>query len=125
MRTLIRLLEEQQRNALDGMRKPKALKFVNDILGKYTKGNFRDNGWAPIQAIRTALAEADVAFEQLDGSGTYEKENGVDVRKRWKYKVMFQNQNDRADQFYISIVASGAGPSDDPLSIYDVTAYAQ
>lgn len=111
-------------NPLDGLKKQKVLNTINAILGRHTKGQFRDNVWAPIQAIRKGLGDANIALEALDGSGRYEKENGVDVRKVWRYKVPFLNQSGRADAVYVSITASGSGPVNDPLAVYDVVAYA-
>ena len=113
-----------EKNPFDGQRKQKVLNTLNAILGRHTKGQFRDSYWAPIQAIRADLDRENIPAEALEGSGTYEKENGVDVRKVWRYKVPFLNQNGRPDAVYISITASGAGPVDDPLAVYDVVAYA-
>ena len=117
-------IAEMDTNPLDGFTKKKVLSTINAILGRYTKGQFRDNVWAPIQAIRKGLGDANIAIEALDGSGVYEKENGVDVRKVWRYKAPFVNQNGRSDAVFIRITASGSGPVDDPLSVYDVVAYA-
>ena len=111
-------------NPFDGLKKRKVLNVLNAILGRHTKGQFRDNVWAPIQAIRKDFGDENIPAEALPDSGVYEKENGRDVRKVWRYRVPFINQNGRPDAVYISITASGSGPVDDPLEVYDVVAYA-
>ena len=98
--------------------------LVNALLTPHTKGQFRDNGWAPIHAIWAGLDKAGIQYEPLDGTGRYEKEDGRDVRKVWRYRVPFTNQNGRPDAVYISTTASGTGPVADPLEVYDVVAYA-
>lgn len=109
---------------LDGLRKQKVLDILNRLMAPHTKGLFRDNAWAPIQAIRAAFERENIPADQLPGSGRYEAEGGRDVRKVWLYQVPFTNQNGRPDKVYIRIVASGSGPVDDPLEVYDVVAYA-
>jgi hypothetical protein len=117
-------LSASEENILNGKRKNKVLSILNTILSKHTKGQFRDDYWAPILSIRTELESLGILYESLPGSGQYEKEDGVDVRKVWKYKVPFLNQNNKPDAVYISITAGGAGPVDAPLQVYDVVAYA-
>ena len=111
-------------SVLDGLRKSKVLDIVNRAMAPHTKGMHRDQYWAPIQAIRAAWEREGIPAEPVDGSGRYEKEDGVDVRKVWLYKVPFTNPNGREDAVYARIVASGAGPVSDPLAVYDVVAYA-
>jgi hypothetical protein len=113
-------------NPFDGLKKRKVLDVLNKILSRHTVGQFRDNGWAPITAIRADLDKENISYAPLQGSGTYEQDphTGRDVRKVWRYKVEFVNQNQRPDAVYISITASGSGPVDDPLQVYDVVAYA-
>jgi len=116
--------ESVDSNPLDGKKKKQVTDMINKILKKYTDGQFSDTSWEPINKMRADLTNNGIPLEALDGSGRYEKENGIDIRKVWKYKVPFQNQNDRADSVYISITASGTGPVSDPLQRYDVVAYA-
>lgn len=123
-RTVAMLQNSPDSNPLDGLRKKKVLDILNRLLDPHTKGLFRDQSWAPIQAIRAALGRENIPALPMQGSGAYEKENGVDVRKVWLYEVSFVNQNGMQDRAYIRIVASGAGPVSDPLEVYDVVAYA-
>lgn len=109
-------------SSLDGKTKLQVLRIINNLIGPHTKGLFRDSYWAPIKAIQKELEGADVPADLI--YARYEKENGIDVRKVWKYTVYFVNQNGRQDKVYISITASGAGSTEDPLSVYDVVAYA-
>ena len=61
----------------------------------------------------------------LEGSGRYEHDaEGRMIRKTWKYEIPFVNQNGKPDQVYLAITAAGAGSVEDPLDVYDVTAYA-
>lgn len=115
---------DMETNVLDGLRKQKVLDILNRILDPHTKGMHRDQYWAPVQAIRAAFEKEGILAVPLDGSGRYEKEDGVDVRKVWLYEVPFLNQNGRPDKVYVRIVASGGGPVASPLDVYDVVAYA-
>lgn len=112
-------------NPLDGMRKPQALRTVNDILRRHTSGLFRDQYWKPIQDIRKDFERANIPLEALEGSGKYEKNNqGEPISKIWRYQVEFRNEKDSLIGIYIRIVAAGAGPVNNPLEVYDVVAYA-
>lgn len=115
---------DMENNVLDGLRKQKVLDIINRLLDPHTKGMHRDQYWAPVQAIRAAFEREGIPASPVDGSGRYEKENGVDVRKVWLYEVPFVNQNGRPDKVYVRIVASGGGPVSSPLDVYDVVAYA-
>lgn len=107
-----------------GLTKKRALHVVNALIRPFTKGLFHDETWKPVQEIRLQLEQAGVEFIPVEGSGKYEHENGVAVRKTWLYEIPFTNQNGRPDKVHLRIVASGAGPVADPLSVYDVVAYA-
>lgn len=119
-----RIADMNTPSPIDGLRKQKVLSILNRLLDPFTKGLHRDEYWAPIQNIRNALDRENIPYEGVEGTGRYEKENGVDVRKVWKYKVPFVNEKGRPDVVYISITASGAGPASSPLDVYDVVAYA-
>ena len=40
---------------LDGMRKQKVISTINGLVSRHTKGLFKDQHWAPVQAIRAEL----------------------------------------------------------------------
>lgn len=120
----MRTADMETPSVLDGLRKQKVLDLINRLLEPHTRGMHRDQYWAPIQAIRAAFEREGIPASPVDGSGRYEKEDGVDVRKVWLYEVPFLNQNGRPDKVYVRIVASGAGPVASPLDVYDVVAYA-
>ena len=111
-----------EQNIFDGSRKRDVLSTLNRLLDPLTKGLHRDQYWAPIQSIRKMFEQRDIPAMPV--SNQYEKENGRDVRKVWLYEVPFINQHGQPDKVYIRIVASGSGPVDDPLAVYDVVAYA-
>jgi hypothetical protein len=122
--SLLSRTASMETNVLDGLRKQKVLDIVNRLMEPHTRGMHRDQYWKPIQDIRAAFEREGIPASPVEGSGRYEKEDGVDVRKVWLYEVPFLNQNGRPDKVYVRIVASGAGPVASPLDVYDVVAYA-
>jgi hypothetical protein len=120
---------EDMTNPLDGLARPKALRIVQHTIASVdTRGAFRDDHWAPVQAIWKALKAQGISFSI--NKSQYESETGTNlrdttpVRKVWEVWVPFTNAKARPDNIYIRIVAAGAGPVEDPLEVYDVTAYA-
>lgn len=110
---------------LEGLRKGKVLDILNRLLAPHTRGGLhRDQFWAPIAAMRRDWERENLPVILQSANYEHEGAPAVPVRKVWLYEVPFTNQNDRPDKVYIRIVASGGGPSTDPLEAYDVTAYA-
>ena len=50
-------------NPLDGMKKVKAARIVNDLMGRYTKGFFSDEDWSPINKIWAELRRNNIPYE--------------------------------------------------------------
>ena len=110
--------------ALDGKSKQQAVRIVNGILHKLSKGMFRDTYWKPVQDIRKAMEKLNIPFVLEVKNGGYEHNSqGVPTSKRWEVIVPFFNEKNRATYLYGAIVCSGAGSIEDPLEIYDVVAY--
>ncbi len=112
-------------NVLDGMRKSKVVTVVNHLIDPHTKGFFRDEFWTPIAAIRKELDRNGIEYTALPGTGTYShNQEGKPISKSWKYEIEFVNDRGNLDAVYLHITASGAGSVADPMSVYDVVAYA-
>lgn len=110
-------------STLDGMTRKKVADLVNHVIARARlTGMFRDQYWKPIQGLWKAFEQAGIPFSITKSE--YEKENGVPVRKVWQFEVNFMNERGRPTTVYGRVVAAGAGPVDDPLEVYDVTAYA-
>jgi hypothetical protein len=108
---------------LNGMKNREARKFVNTLLQKHTRGLFKDDYWRPITKTFKLLAAHEIDYEIKNTEYTKDA-NGNPDSKRWSIEIGFTNNNGRDTTLYGTIVASGAGTVSDPLSRYDVAAYA-
>jgi len=108
---------------LNGMKNIEARKFVNNLLHRHTKGFFRDEYWKPVQQTWDELEKHNVVA--VVTSAEYDKdERGNPSSKTWKFEIRFVNDKGRDTTLHGVMVASGAGTVADPLSRYDLVAYA-
>jgi hypothetical protein len=117
------LVGADEESALDGMTKQRAIRNVNKILGKLTGGLFSDDYWKPINDTFKLLSRAGIDYKITKTQYT-KNSDGVPESKRWNFEIEFVNNRGRVNKLYGVIVASGAGTVADPLSRYDVVAYA-
>lgn len=113
-----------EENSLDGMKNSKARREVQNVLRRNTpKGILYDDYWRGPKQVWKALDAAAFDWELTDNF--YDKEDGMPVRKTWKFEIHFKNEKGRDTTIYGTLVAAGAGSVDDPLESYDVivTAY--
>ena len=100
------------------------VKELNKSFEGVAKGIMTDDYWLGVRAIEDAMLKVcnkhGFGWHMLDSK--YESEEGVNVRKRYKYTI----ERCYNDQGYVTVVciASGAGPVNDPLASYDIVAYA-
>ena len=109
-------------SVFDYERKSRVVNTINKELYKITKGFFKDEYWEPVQKIWDYFKTMDTRCE-LDNAEYGHDSNGRPSHKIWKFKVYFINEKGKEIVLYGSVTASGAGTVEDPLSIYDVTAY--
>lgn len=111
-------------SSLDGMKKPKAMRKVNEVLSRHTKGFFRDEDWSNVKrAVWDELEREGITYSIT--SAEYQKDDrGVPVSKTWKLQIEWVNDRGQAQTMYGVVVAAGAGTVEDPMSRYDLTAYA-
>jgi len=112
---------------IDGKSKTNAKNWVMGKVNKFTKGFFSDEYWVPIQNIYKEFDRLGLNWTQ--GSTAYERERVtqhdnssiiVPVRKIWHFHIDFINNRDKPDKLWGEIIASGAGPAENPLDRYDV-----
>ena len=115
-------VNQQEISALDGFSKVKAKNHVNQIMSRNTKGFFTDEYWKPINEIFSELNNANITY-YMEKAEYQQNEKGTPIAKRWVVKIPFMNDKGKESVLYGSIVASGAGSVEDPLSRYDVVAY--
>lgn len=109
-------------SALDGKTKKAATDMINKIMDP-PSGIFRDEYWQGVTQVKKNLEKAGIFFIQT--SAEYKRNSkGVDVSKEWKLEFPFKDNTGKSVTVYGVIIASGAGSADDPLSSYDVVAYA-
>jgi hypothetical protein len=108
---------------LNGMSNREARKFVNALLQKHTRGFFNDDYWRPITKTFKLLAQHEIEYVIKQTEYTKDAYGNPDS-KRWAFEIEFENDKGRKTTIYGTIVASGAGTVKDPLSRYDVVAYA-
>jgi len=115
---------------LSGMTKRAAARYVNKMLDKYGKaGIFRhDTSWRPVKILFDELDREGIRWELK--SAKYDispsaRDVGQKVpdNKTWRFEVSFINDRGRINKLYGVVIASGAGPVEDPLDSYDLIAY--
>ena len=123
--------EPQEVNPLDGKSNVAARSFVNRILSNNCKTPgggtlFSDNYWAGITQIFNGLKAANIDY--VTTGAQYIKDpqdpSGMPKSKEYKFEVRFTNNKGRPTVLYGIATAHGAGTTQDPLSRYDITAYA-
>ena len=107
---------------LNGMSNREAKKFVNNLLGRYTKGFFRDEYWRPVNKTLEELRKHGI-HPIVNSEYRTSRFMSMPDSKIWNLKIEFVNNKGRETTIYGVIVASGAGTTDDPLSVYDLVAY--
>lgn len=110
--------------SIDGMSKQNAVKKVNRIIEKsgVTKGLHRDNSWVPFHKMMKYLDHEGV-YVYIEDAKYTKDEQGNPNSKRWNLVVEFTNNRGKKDKIYGVAIASGAGSPNDPLEVYDFTAY--
>ena len=111
-------------NPLDGLRKAKAIHIVNNVIRKVnTRGFFSDSHWKPIHKIFSQFSKNDLPYS-IEKTRYDKDDNGEPATKRWWVEIPFINERGREQVIHVHIIASGAGTVAEPLSTYDVVAYA-
>jgi hypothetical protein len=100
------------------MKKQRAQKIINNILGMNSNGFHKDENWAPIHQIFLQLNKKEIDFILI--SANYENDNS---RKVWKIEFPFLNDKGKETILYGQVIASGAGMVSNPLEIYDIVGY--
>jgi hypothetical protein len=123
-RDFFRDLNENQepavKNQLDGRSKQSAKTFAYSKLHNLTTGFFKDEYWNGVKKILETASQLGFPFNiiktEYRGNG-----EGVNTSKVWYVEVPFINNQGKEDKLVGNITASGAGPVEDPLKIYDLT----
>lgn len=114
------LMVESNGSALDGMTKASALRKILNVPGKSLNGFFKDEHWLPINNLFSAFGKENIAF-QIDKTEYKKDDSGNPSSKEWIITFPFKNEKGKDVNIYGRIMASGAGPVNDPLKMYDVT----
>lgn len=119
---IVKVARSLLETSLDGMTRQKAVRKVNEVLSRHTKGFFRDEDWRNVNVIWKDLTAEGIDWTLEDTKYDHNRE-GVPTSKTWKFKVDFKNESGRSMTIYGVVVAAGAGTVADPLGRYDLTAY--
>lgn len=109
-------------NPLDGKNNQQAKRIVNRMIGSAARGIFRDESWQGVRRVWKALETADIP-SYVTSAEYRHNENGVPNGKVWAFEVPFINDRGRKTTLFGTVVAGGAGSTNEPLSRYDVVAY--
>ncbi len=100
------------------MTRSQIVKQTNRKICGLCKGFFTDECWNGIKPITDYLNESEHEFYL--NNATYKHDaDGIPIRKEWVYI-----SESTKKPIMVLIIASGAGSVNDPLSKYDVIAYA-
>lgn len=109
---------------LQGMKKPQAVKFINGLLARHTKGFFSDQDWSGIKRSVWDVLEAEgVDYTITKSEYIKETSSGMPSGKQWRFEISFQNDKGKPTVLYGTVTASGAGSVQDPMERYDIVAY--
>ncbi len=108
-------------NPLDGKSNQQARRIANKIIPD-VRGFFSDQSWEGIRRIWDAFDEAGLNWGIMDNKYLHDEHNRP-TSKQWSVEIKFTNNKGRETTLYGTVVASGAGSVEDPLSRYDITAY--
>jgi hypothetical protein len=83
---------------------------------------FSDQSWEAVNKVWKILSAAAIDWHSV-GSEYQKNDQGISIRKEWKFEIGFLNNNGRQTTLYGTVIASGAGSVADPLERYDIIAY--
>lgn len=112
--------EESVESSLNGKTLAQARKAINNIWAlQDTTKCFNDECWKPVNDFFNALRKSMIKFEIVK-TEYKENEDGNPSSKTWWFKFEFMNQNGKLSEINGSVIASGCGTVENPLSQYDV-----
>lgn len=91
---------------------------INKILSDTTKGRFHDDSWVPVHATWKALKEAGYPAE-VQNTRYGQDTKGNPCEKVWHFEITAE----KGKPFYGVLTCHGAGTVENPLSVYDISAY--
>ena len=92
---------------------------INKALRITTSGLHRDEYWKPVSAAWNAIRNLGYNLDISDAYYTKDSTGNPDS-KIWKFCV---GREGMKNPMYGILTAHGAGTVDEPLSVYDITAY--
>jgi len=110
-------------SSLDGLTKVTAKRRLNDLLHRYSKGLFKDQGWGAVHDIWGAMDSAAVNWELKKNRYLKDRDTGETNSKEWTFEVYFYDKRSKFQKLYGVVTAFAAGSVSDPFDRYDVTAY--
>jgi hypothetical protein len=102
----------------EGMNRRQVKNEINKMLSKETKGFFKDTGWKPVNRIFKRLTDMGFSYS-VDETRYSQDSEGNLTGKTWKFTIDVEG----GKPIHGVIIASGAGKVEDPLGVYDLTAY--
>ena len=109
--------------SLDGLSKATAVRRVNSLLSKYSKGLFKDVGWGGVDRIWKAMDSAVINWELKSNRYIEDRDTGESNTKEWKFEVYFDDKNGRFKKLHGVVIAMAAGSVKEPWDRYDLAAY--
>jgi DNA-binding transcriptional regulator WhiA len=106
-------------SAIDGMSKQKAKTMIyKAIKPHYHNRMYKDAYWEGPHNVFKEFEKMNLnwVMEKVE----YQSERGVNIRKEWRFKILFDNDRNKQNELYGHLTASGAGSMEDPLEKYDL-----
>ena len=104
------------------MQRAKLVKLINKKITGIANGFFNDDFWHGHNIIVNAIKELEQEYKldfYLASANYFHSDEGIPIGKKWIHQYDFKKI-----PIVITIIASGAGTVKDPLSVYDIVAYA-
>ena len=117
-----RIINKIANEYIDGMRKSKVKRIINDIISKNSKGLYHDDYWNGVHQIFKAFSKYNIDYD-ITKTRYIKNEDNIPISKEWHIEIEFVNNRGKVNKLYGIITANGAGTVSDPLSSYDIVGY--
>ena len=107
---------------LDGMDKHEVVELVKKLTkSAKLNGVFHDTHWEPVNRLRRIFHADKLQHEMMAGYIPIRNKIGQTTGMEWKLSIAWRDGGGIPQDLWLIIVASGLGPADDVMKMYDIS----